>query len=39
MSLYQALADLEANNQAGALCTIISSQGSTPRHTGSKMMV
>lgn len=39
MSLYQALADLEANNQAGALCTIIKSQGSTPRHTGSKMLV
>ena len=39
MSLYQALAELEANNQAGALCTIIKSQGSTPRHTGSKMLV
>ena len=39
MSLFQALAELEANNQAGALCTIISSQGSTPRHTGSKMLV
>jgi len=39
MSLFQALANLEANNQAGALCTIISSQGSTPRPTGSKMLV
>lgn len=39
MSLFQALADLESNNRAGALCTIISSQGSTPRHTGSKMLV
>lgn len=39
MSLYQALVNLEANNQAGALCTIIQSQGSTPRHTGSKMLV
>jgi len=39
MSLYRALAELEANNQAGALCTIIDSQGSTPRHTGSKMLV
>lgn len=39
MALFQALADLDANNQAGALCTIISSQGSTPRHTGSKMLV
>ncbi|MFM8321800.1 MAG: XdhC family protein [Chloroflexota bacterium] len=39
MSIYQALADLEQHNRAGALCTIIKSNGSTPRHTGSKMLV
>jgi len=39
MSVYQALAELEAQNRAGALCTIIHSQGSTPRHTTSKMLV
>ena len=39
MSIYQSLAELEQRNQAGALCTIIRSHGSTPRHTGSKMLV
>jgi xanthine dehydrogenase accessory factor len=39
MSLYQSLAELEKQNQAGALCTIVASQGSTPRHVGSKMLV
>lgn len=39
MSMYKALADLEERGEEGALCTIISSQGSTPRHTGSKMLV
>lgn len=38
-SIYQVLAELEANNQPAALCTIVSSQGSTPRHVGSKMIV
>lgn len=37
--IYRALAELEANNKPGALCTIIRSQGSTPRHTTSKMLV
>jgi xanthine dehydrogenase accessory factor len=37
--ILQSLAQLEANNEAGALCTIIRSQGSTPRHVGSKMLV
>ncbi len=37
--IYQALADLEKKNGAGALCLIIRSQGSTPRHTSSKMLV
>lgn len=38
-SLFEALAELEARNGAGALCTLIRSRGSTPRHTGSKMLV
>ena len=39
MTLYQSLAELEKKNEPGALCTIVSSQGSTPRHVGSKMLV
>ncbi len=39
MSVFQALAELETKNKAGALCTLILSKGSTPRHTGSKMLV
>ncbi len=37
--IYQALAELERKNEAGALCTVIRSQGSTPRHETSKMLV
>ena len=39
MSIYQALAELDERNEAGALCTIVRSRGSTPRYTGSKMLV
>jgi len=39
MTLYQALADLESTNSAGALCMIVRSRGSTPRHVTSKMLV
>jgi xanthine dehydrogenase accessory factor len=39
MTLFQALVDLENNNGAGALCMIVRSRGSTPRHTTSKMLV
>jgi xanthine dehydrogenase accessory factor len=39
MSIYQDVVELEKNGQGGVLCTIISSQGSTPRHAGSKMLV
>jgi xanthine dehydrogenase accessory factor len=39
LSVYRALADLEEQNEAGALCTIVRSQGSTPRHVTSKMLV
>ncbi|MGB9640597.1 MAG: XdhC family protein [Anaerolineales bacterium] len=38
-TIYQALAELEQANQAGALCMVVRSQGSTPRHTSSKMLV
>lgn len=37
--IYQALVELEAQNKPGALCTIVRSAGSTPRHTSSKMLV
>lgn len=38
-TLYQALAALEQQNQPATLCTIVSSQGSTPRRTTTKMLV
>lgn len=38
-SIFQALAELEKNNGSAALCTVTSSEGSTPRHVGSKMLV
>jgi len=38
-SVYQALAELEGSHSAAALCTIVRSQGSTPRGVGSKMLV
>ena len=38
-TLYQAIVELEQANEAGAVCTIIRSQGSTPRHVTSKMLV
>src|SRR5512143_2669184 len=37
--IYQALAEVEKNNESAALCTVVRSQGSTPRHVGSKMLV
>jgi len=39
MSIYHALVQLEEGNGAGAICTVVRSQGSTPRHRGSKMVV
>lgn len=39
MTIMRKLAELEEKGEAGALCTIIQSKGSTPRHTGSKMLV
>ncbi len=38
-SVFQSLAELEKNDQAGALCMVVRSQGSTPRRSGSKMLV
>jgi xanthine dehydrogenase accessory factor len=39
MSIYQAITELEENNQPGALCTVVKTSGSTPRHDTSKMLV
>ena len=39
MSILQALFELEKNNGTAALCTVVKSKGSTPRHVGSKMLV
>ena len=38
-SIYQALTELEKNSESAALCTVTSSEGSPPRHVGSKMLV
>jgi len=37
--IYRAIAELEEKNEAGALCTVVRSRGSTPRHATSKMLV
>jgi xanthine dehydrogenase accessory factor len=39
ISIYQALSEIEMNNESAALCTVVKSIGSTPRHVGSKMLV
>jgi xanthine dehydrogenase accessory factor len=39
MSIWKSIAELEVSQEAGVLCTIVRSQGSTPRHAGSKMLV
>jgi len=38
-SIYEAVVEIEKRNETAALCTIVRSQGSTPRHTTSKMLV
>lgn len=38
-TILQALAKIEQNNESAALCTVVKSVGSTPRHVGSKMLV
>jgi xanthine dehydrogenase accessory factor len=39
LDIYQALAEVEKNHESAALCTVVKSVGSTPRHVGSKMLV
>lgn len=38
-SIYQEVAELEKQNEMGALCIVVQSQGSTPRRASSKMLV
>jgi xanthine dehydrogenase accessory factor len=38
-SIYQALSEIVENYESAALCTVTRSEGSTPRHVGSKMLV
>ncbi len=37
-SIYNNVIELENSGKAGALCTIIRTSGSTPRHEGSKLL-
>jgi xanthine dehydrogenase accessory factor len=39
VSIWREIAELESDHKGAVLCTIIRSQGSTPRHAGSKMLV
>src|SRR5215510_13352585 len=39
INIFQALAELEKNHSSASLCTVVKSEGSTPRHVGSKMLV
>lgn len=38
-SLFRALVELETTRQPAALCTIVKTNSSTPRHSTSKMQV
>lgn len=38
-SIYRAISEIEQLNDSAALCTVVQSEGSTPRHVGSKMLV
>src|SRR5512137_904713 len=38
-SVYRALAELETTRKPAALCTVVKTSGSTPRHSTSKMLV
>jgi len=38
-TIYQSLAELESTHQPAALCTVVKTSGSTPRHSTSKMLV
>lgn len=39
LEVYAALLDVHRQGQQAALATVIETQGSMPRHTGSKMLV
>lgn len=39
MNVYQKIAELQANGQPAALCTVARTSGSVPRRAGSKMLV
>lgn len=38
-TIFHALSAVEKNHETAALCTVIKSAGSTPRHVGSKLLV
>jgi xanthine dehydrogenase accessory factor len=38
-SIFRLSAEIQERGESAALCTIVKSQGSTPRHVGSKMLV
>ncbi len=38
-SIYKKISEIEKSNKSAALCTIINTSGSTPRKTGTKMIV
>src|SRR5512135_1107497 len=38
-SIYHAIVELQSKHQPAALCTVVHSSGSTPRHATSKMLV
>ena len=38
-TVFQAAGTLERDGKAGAVCTVFGSEGSTPRHVGSRMLV
>src|SRR5512140_269065 len=38
-SIYQSISELESTHQPAALCTVVKTSGSTPRHSTSKMLV
>ena len=39
IDIYSALAEVEKKSGSAVLCTVVKSEGSTPRHVGSKMLV
>jgi xanthine dehydrogenase accessory factor len=38
-TIFQSLSELESSQQSAALCTVVKTSGSTPRHSTSKMLV